>query len=395
MTETTFRVEPLLPSELPGPLVDLASDVRGIAHGCGANLRPAVREALADVVRVADAWHSGAIEGRHVRPGDLERALLDVGADDDGVLEARALVLATARVDEGREPGSRCSPSSSFLTWAHRAFMEGVPASTRTLSAPDGTTRVLVPGVMRHRPEDDVSVGLHVPPSSSVLVGFVTRLEEVYAKPSRGASELVALACAHQRYAFVHPFPDGNGRVLRLMSRAMATAAGIGAHGLWSLSRGLNRVPEGIPTYHAMLDAADQPRQGDRDGRGNLSESRLLDFCDWFLRRVQVQIRHAHEAFDPPVLEGRLHAALSSLGHGADVLALASVLLDQGVLGRERAAAVLGLTGDTLERALLRLVFEGFLSPATSGGTVRLAFPLAHRRMLFPGLFEEAPARGR
>ncbi|WP_287429078.1 Fic family protein, partial [Sphingobium sp.] len=47
------------------------------------------------------------------------------------------------------------------------------------------------------------------------------------------------LATAHHRFNWIHPFPDGNGRVSRLMSHAMALKAGIGAHGLWSVSRGL------------------------------------------------------------------------------------------------------------------------------------------------------------
>jgi hypothetical protein len=40
---------------------------------------------------------------------------------------------------------------------------------------------------------------------------------------------------------YIHPFPDGNGRVSRLMSHAMALTAGIGGQGLWSVSRGLAR----------------------------------------------------------------------------------------------------------------------------------------------------------
>ena len=51
--------------------------------------------------------------------------------------------------------------------------------------------------------------------------------------------------------------------VTRLLSYAMAQRAGIGAHGLWSISRGLSRGLPGRPTYKAMMDTADTPRAGD------------------------------------------------------------------------------------------------------------------------------------
>ena len=76
---------------------------------------------------------------------------------------------------------------------------------------------------------------------------------------------------------------DGNGRVSRLMSHAMALKAGIGAHGLWSVSRGLARGLDSRREYKTWMDRADTPRQGDPDGRGNLSRSALVDFTLWFL----------------------------------------------------------------------------------------------------------------
>ena len=43
------------------------------------------------------------------------------------------------------------------------------------------------------------------------------------------AAQIMAMASAHHRFNYIHPFLDGNGRVSRLMSHAMAAVAGIGA----------------------------------------------------------------------------------------------------------------------------------------------------------------------
>ena len=85
------------------------------------------------------------------------------------------------------------------------------------------------------------------------------------------AARILAIPAAHHSFNFIHPFIDGNGSISRLMSHAMAAKASIGAHGLWSISRGLARGSESRSDYKYMMDHADTPRQGDIDGRGNLS----------------------------------------------------------------------------------------------------------------------------
>ena len=51
------------------------------------------------------------------------------------------------------------------------------------------------------------------------------------------AARILAIPAAHHRFNYIHPFPDGNGRVSRLMSYAMGHVAGIGAvDGLWSVA---------------------------------------------------------------------------------------------------------------------------------------------------------------
>ena len=120
----------------------------------------------------------------------------------------------------------------------------------------------------------------------------------------------MAIAAAHHRFNYIHPFPDGNGRVSRLMSHAMAHLAGIGAHGLWSISRGLARGlaggVEGRGEYKRMMDHADMPRQGDLDGRGNLSQRALAEFVLWFLQVCLDQVKFMSELFALDTLATRL-----------------------------------------------------------------------------------------
>jgi len=114
--------------------------------------------------------------------------------------------------------------------------------------------------------------------------------------------EIVAVAAAHHRFLWIHPFYDGNGRVARLMSHAMFTRLGIG-NSLWSVARGLAR---NVATYKSLLNDADQPRHTDLHGRGALSERALVTFCRFFLDAAVDQIMYMRSILEPTELLHRI-----------------------------------------------------------------------------------------
>ena len=64
------------------------------------------------------------------------------------------------------------------------------------------------------------------------VMDFMRYFEQRYnLTPFGTASRIMAIPAAHHRLNYIHPFPDGNGRVSRLMSHAMAHQTGIGTHG--------------------------------------------------------------------------------------------------------------------------------------------------------------------
>jgi Fic family protein len=100
---------------------------------------------------------------------------------------------------------------------------------------------------------------------------------------------------------FDSPFADGNGRVARITLDAMLRACGVNGSALWSISRGLAKQAD---TYKSRLALADEPRHGDLDGRGNLSEQGLAAFCRFGLQVGIDQARFMAEMFDLDGLRG-------------------------------------------------------------------------------------------
>ncbi len=395
MPETPARIEPVLFDEaVPRVLADLMSSIQSEVVGLGARMPPESLAELADFTRIMNCYYSNLIEGHHTRPADIERALVEAGTVKERrplVLEAKAHVLVQRRIDEMHRAGSLPVPTSTaFVRDVHRAFYDLMPDELRTVSKDDGTTLAIVPGEMRSHPREDVAVGRHLPPSSTVVGDFMGHFERRFGAADKSPSmRILAVATAHHRLNYIHPFVDGNGRVSRLVSHAMALRAGIGANGLWSVSRGLARGLRDRGEYRRMMEYADTPRQGSRDGRGNLSERALTDFCEWMMSTVLDQVRFARAVYDLDALEGRYRRLLDGLGCGQNARALVSHVLTVGRMERGAAHRVLGVSERTGRSVLSDLGARGFLKSETQKGAVRIAFPVAYREALFPALFTD------
>ena len=307
-------------------------------------------------------------------------------------LEAAAHVRVQAEIDRMAAQGTLPEPASSdFIRWLHREFYSNAPNEMlRIRHEKAGFT--MAPGEWRSRPEHDVAVGRHIPPSSGRVDDFMRYFERRYRFADMGQeARIMAIASAHHRFNYIHPFPDGNGRVSRLMSHAMALQAGIGAHGLWSLARGLAHGLTSRAEYESMLDAADAPRQGDLDGRGNLSLHALTAFTQWFLSVCLDQINFMASLFDLENLGRRLQRYVErSDTLKPEAASLLQEALMRGQFERGRAPQITGLPERSARRVLNDAITEGLLASATPKGPVSLRFPAHALDSLLPRLYPQA-----
>ena len=394
LIESPTRIEPCLLDEAGTEIVDLVAELSAAAHTLGARLHPRSAEALADLVRVMNCYYSNLIEGHNTTPRDIERALADqFDATEERrnlQLEARAHIRLQREIDRQFATGSLPEPAAGgFIRGLHRSFYDGA-AEAMLLVEGAGKQVRMTPGEYRSTADHEVSVGRHLPPSATAVAAFMEHFERRYRFESMGTgSRILAMAAAHHRLNYIHPFLDGNGRVSRLMSHTMALKAGIGAHGLWSVSRGLARGLESRGDYKRMMDYADSPRQGDLDGRGNLSRRALAEFTAWFLKVCLDQVTFMGGLFDLNTLATRLRLYVERQGLKPQAFDLLDQTLQRGELPRGDAARVTGLRERTARDLLAALVTDGILASDTPKGPVSLRFPLKAAEMLFPALFPQ------
>jgi Fic family protein len=392
MYDAPHQFEPLLPSlAKQEPLLAKAHDLaRSATQLAGFPIAPGLRELL----RGMNSYYTNRIEGQHTRPLEIEQAIA-LNFSDNHELAARQR-LAIAHIDAeaaieqhySGESGARLLYSPAVIQDVHRELFSRLPAED--LLTAEGEP--VIPGELRQR---EVQVGRHVAPAHDSLPGLLERWGQFYGDIRRGEAALIALAAAHQRLGWIHPFVDGNGRVMRLHTHAVLSALGY-TNGLWSPLRGFARS---VDRYYACLADADAPRRGDLDGRGNLSEQGLVTWIDYMLDVCLDQVSFMGGLLNTAAMERRIAACLTfeeeSRRSGVrreSLRPLHYLFLTGGELERGEFKTMTGLGERTAVSALSALIRRGLLESDTPQGKVRFGLPLHALRFYFPALWPEAEA---
>jgi hypothetical protein len=387
--EPISLMEPLLPAAGERRLEDLAVRLASDSAALAAQLASPVRDAVGDLVRSMNCYYSNLIEGHNTRPRDIDRALRQDYAQDPErrklQLEAVAHIHVQSLIDSGRDP--QVSPTSTeYLTWVHREFCQLLPDELLWAENPDTGRRIqVIPGALR---QETVAVGRLIPPSPEVLPAFLARFDEAYrADRLSRVQQLVAIGAAHHRLLWIHPFLDGNGRVARLVAHAMLKRAGVGSS-LWSVSRGLARR---VADYRRLLEAADEPRRNDVDGRGTLSERALVDFCDFFLDVSVDQVAYMADLLQPGELLRRIQiytedeVRAGRLPEGSFPVLREAVIA--GDVERAHARELTGYRERKGREVVSDLLRAGLLASESDRSPVRIAFPVDVIERWFPRLY--------
>jgi len=151
----------------------------------------------------------------------------------------------------------------------------------------------------------EIAKSHHLPPEAHLVQGYMDELVDFINHNDEKKYDLIKIAVAHHRFAWIHPFGNGNGRVVRLLTYALLIKYGF-------------RVKDGQlinPTavfcndrekYYEMLAVADTG-----------TDKSILDWCEYVLTGICAEISKVNKLLD--------HSYLSD-----------SVLKPAIAIGRER-----------------------------------------------------------
>lgn len=385
--------EPLLPTDQSGELRESAAELLRKSAELGGSLHEVTRRSVVELLRTMNSYYSNLIEGHNTHPLAIERALKNEYASDPALralqLESKSHIEVQLLIEERLYADPKTDVcSQEFLNWIHQQFYDRLPEEFRIVKTRGGGTDQVVPGELR---QCEVEVGRHIPPTFSSLPRFLKRFSEAYHPETLDPLDrIIAAAASHHRLAWVHPYLDGNGRVTRLFTHAYLIRIKTDGHGLWMVSRGFARRRD---DYMAALAKGDAARRNDLDGRGNLSNEGLTQFCRFFLEIAIDQVDFMNTLLDLDLMQERIRFVaerwVTEKRAAKEIPNLLREVFLRGEVQRGEAARILQKPERTARRLLSTLLEERLLVSTAPGAPVRIGFPATLVGYYFPRLYPE------
>jgi len=395
--KTPDAMEPLLPSDPKGILENLAVELIKKSARLSGTMNPITRKALADFLRPMNSYYSNLIEGHDTHPIDIARALQNEYSKDKKKRnlqkEAQAHIKLYEEIGvEIRVQNSDIIPSSlKYLKSIHKRFYEHLSEDFKQVESVEGTIKHIIPGELRI---EEVEVGKHLAPFSKSLPLFMDRFQNFYdPKDDSNKSKvkrIISIAASHHRLAWIHPFLDGNGRVMRLYSDACFVYEELDSLGLWSISRGLARRRE---EYKSKLANADLKRYNDYDGRGNLSNKMLIEFCTFFLETAIDQVNFMYKILDVENMLSRIDKFVTLMVIKGKLRVEAKYILSdvflKGKITKSEAMRITNTSDKTLKIIIDKLIKMELISAKKESINMvyYVKYPIKYSPMLFPGIY--------
>jgi Fic family protein len=383
-------LDPILPETLPPSILQLADALPRKTRFLSGRLAPQTASRLGVLLRITNTYYSNLIEGQYTEPADMQKAQA-APVKDRKLLHNLALQHMQVQQLFERALRRHTPPDWAAMfapeliaTLHNRLFRESTKAE---LALSDGS--LLQPGELRSVSGRNVTVGNHDAPDAMAVETMLKHLQTGFGRQSDPRRQLISALAYHHRLAWVHPFTDGNGRVARLITHLQLARLGLEPT-LWSLSRGLARQHK---DYYRVLTMADRPREGDLDGRGQMSRKRYFEFIEFMLQVCHDQVDYMTAALEPSHLRERVIRAfrynetITQQGIRPDSAPAIIALISQGSLPRSEIKVFTGLTPRPAIDELTRLIKLGLVESKTAKSrTVTPGLPAWFAQDVFPDL---------
>jgi Fic family protein len=377
-------LEPIWPSPgFPASILRMAETLSFRAGKLTGLLHENTAVRIGGLMRITNSYYSNLIEGQFTEPATLSarvprrnsKELRELAESHIGV---QALLERAVRRSQSIEAPWGVFFAPELVSVIHRRLFAG--ASDDDLRLSDG--RLLVPGQLRDTAQRNV-------PAWESVAPMLTRLQQVYGGQPDLTSRILSALAYHHRLAFVHPFEDGNGRVVRMITHLQLMRLGL-ASPLWSLSRGVARKQD---EYYGRLRAADQPRRGDLDGRGQLTQGGLFEFVEFMLQVCIDQMEYVEHAMDLISLRQRLERVIGlerrfiESGVKQEMAKAIHILLTQGEVARADFKIFSGLHDRVASDQLKKLIDIGVVeAPSAKSRSIFPGLPVWFAQLIFPDL---------
>ena len=343
----------LLEPAFKDPLTDLILELdHQRAYILGGTTPPALFFQLKQLFHILETLGSARIEGNRTTIAELVDRKLESPTVDGKLREIGNIDTALLFVEEAwsRDPEA-FRINHGLVRELHRLTTSGLSLSGEV--DPN-------PGNYRTGPAR-IARSAHLPPDAADVFSYMDELLTFLNSPDPPKYDLLKIALAHHRFAWIHPFSNGNGRTVRLFTYALLLKTGFRVGGPRPATRLVN--PTAVfcsdrDKYCEMLSLADT---GTDEG--------LLAWCSYVLSGLKGELDKVGKLLDYDWLKKNiLTPAISELHQ------------KNGISNHERTILLL-----TLDKVVIRNQdIRPSLNSMSMVQTSRILAELRKRQLLVP-----------
>lgn len=340
----------LLNPNFDSPLVDALTELELLRHlRLETDVHPVLFAQLKAIFHILESLGSARIEGNHTTLANyVESKVEGTQSSTDQLKEINNIEAAMEFIDEYLKNGDEIT--EYFIRELHSLAVVGLQREGDKTPGAYRQHNVSI-AQSEHLPPDN----LHVPDYMAELTAFINRAD----KPKY---DLMKIALVHHRFGWIHPFGNGNGRTVRLLTYALLIKYGFNVQAGGRVLNPTAVFCNDRERYYAMLSLADKGTEQD-----------LEAWCLYVLSGISSELKKVDQLTNQAFLSGKiLFPAIDFSVERGLINTLESKVLKCAVeLGAIKAGSLRTVLPDLkpaqVTYQLSKLVERGLLQPVEEG----------------------------
>jgi Fic family protein len=340
----------LLNPSFDSPLVDVLSELEYLRRlRLEGDTPPQVFFQLKSLFHTLESLGSARIEGNHTTLADyIDSKMVGKTESTDQLLEVANIEKAMDYVEEVMKSGGDLTEHTIRELHAiavHDLKREGDPT----------------PGAYR-KGSVRISQSEHAPPDGVLVPQYMQELVSFINHDDAPKYALMKVALAHHRFGWIHPFGNGNGRVVRLLTYALLMKYGFNVNAGGRVLNPTAVFCNDRDRYYAMLGLADT---GTTEG--------LEAWCVYVLEGIRSELEKVDKLTDYAYLMKYILFPAVSTARDREWItetegrALATVIRMKVAKSGDIAQAIPELNASQRTYQIKKLVDQGMLLPTSPG----------------------------
>jgi Fic family protein len=261
LTNTIIELEKLRVKKLSGPVP------------------PYIFFQLKDIFQILESLGSARIEGNHTTLAEfVEKIIENPSRKTTNEVDREIFNIERAIEFIEKNVSGTTQFNRAFISEVHKIIVDGLTPS------PSGEGS-RYPGQLRPINVSIVKSG-HIPPEAIKVPQYLDELMSFINQPLEAQYHLLVIALSHHRMAWIHPFDNGNGRLVRMFTYALLIKQG------FQVKSGRILNPTAIfcmdrDQYYKMLSLADLGE-----------EKKTLEWCLYVLEGLRTEMEKIDKLLD-------------------------------------------------------------------------------------------------